>query len=117
MSRNQIRRTNHVGGTQLARFLVAAGLATTLVVAFALLRVANIRAAGELKKLETARTRQEDVLKSARLQAEKLRSPRHLTERANQMNLGLVSVSHLEIYEAPIRKGWQSTDLAKEESR
>ena len=114
MSRNQIRRTNHVGGTQLARFLVAAGLATTLVVAFALLHVANIRA---LKKLETARARQEDVLKSARLQAEKLRSPRHLTERANQMNLGLVSVSQLEIYEAPIRKGWQSTDLAKEESR
>ena len=56
-------------------------------------------------------------MKSARLQAEKLRSPRHLTERANQMNLGLVSVSQLEIYEAPIRKGWQSTDLAKEESR
>jgi len=117
MSRNQIRRTNQVGGTQLVRFLLAAGLATTLVVAFALLHVSNIRAAGEFKKLETARARQEDILKSARLQAEKLRSPRHLTERAAQRNLGLVSVSQLEIYEAPIRKGWQSTDLAKEESR
>lgn len=51
MSRNQIRRTNQVGGTQLARFLLAAGLATSLVVAFVLLHVSNIRAAGELKKI------------------------------------------------------------------
>lgn len=43
--------------------------------------------------------------------------PRNLTERAEQMNLGLVSVSQLEIYEAPTRKNWQATDLAKEESR
>jgi len=117
VSRNQIRRTNQVGGTQLVRFLLGAGLATSLVIAFALLHVSNIRAAGELKKLEMARARQEEVLKSARLQAEKLRSPRNLTERAEQMNLGLVSVSQLEIYEAPTRKAWQATDLAKEESR
>jgi hypothetical protein len=100
VSRNQIRRTNQVGGTQLARFLLAAG-----------------RAAGELKKLETARARQEDVLKSARLLSEKLRSPKYLTEQAAQMNLGLVSVSELEMYEAPVRKTWQATDLAKEEAR
>ena len=117
MSRNQIRRTNQVGGTQLARFLLAAGLATSLVVAFVLLHVSNIRAAGELKKLETARARQEDVLKSARLLSEKFRSPKYLTEQAAHMNLGLVSVSELEMYEAPVRKTWQATDLAKEEAR
>jgi hypothetical protein len=33
------------------------------------------------------------------------------------MNLGLVSVSELEMYEAPVRKAWQATDLAKEEAR
>ena len=117
MSRNQIRRTNQVGGTPLVRVLLGAGLGTCLVVAFVLLHVANIRAAADLKKLETARAKQEDVLKSARLLAERLRSPLNLTERAQQMNLGLVSVSQLEIVEAPTRKGWQATDLAKEEAR
>ncbi len=117
MSRNQIRRTNQVGGTQLVRFLLAAGLATSLVVAFVLLHVTNIRAAGELKRLETAKARQEDILKSARLLSEKLRSPKHLAEKAAQMNLGLISVSELEMYEAPTKKGWQATDLAKEEAR
>ena len=114
MSRNQIRRTNQVGGTQLVRVLVGAGLGTCLVVAFVLLHVANIRAAADLKKLETARAKQEDVLKSARLLAKRLRSPRNMTERAQQMNLGLISVSQLEIVEAPTRKDWQATGLAKE---
>lgn len=117
MSRNQIRRSNQMGGSQLVLMLVAAGVATALVVAFVLLHVTNIRAAGELKKLETARARQEDVLKSARLLAERLRSPKHLTEQAGQMHLGLVSVSQLEMYEAPARRGWQATDLAREEGR
>ncbi|MCX6936119.1 MAG: hypothetical protein NTZ01_08050 [Verrucomicrobia bacterium] len=117
MSRNQIRRTNQVGGTPLLRFLVGAGLATSLVIVFALLHVTNIRAAGELKKLEGVRTRLDEVVKSARLQAERLRSPRHLSERSAQMNLGLVSVSQLEIVEAPVRRTWQGADIAREEIR
>ena len=44
MSRNQIRRTNEVGGTQLVRFLLGAGVTTSLVVVFVLLHVTNIRA-------------------------------------------------------------------------
>jgi len=42
-----------------------------------------------------------------------LRSPKYLTEQAAHMNLGLVSVSELEMYEAPVRK----TYLAKEEAK
>ena len=117
MSRNQIRRTNQVGGAQLLRFLVGAGITTALVVAFALLHVTNIRAAGELKKLETAQNRLDDLVKSARLQSERLRSPRQLSDRSAQMNLGLISVSQLEIVEAPVRRPWNGADLAKEESR
>ena len=104
MSRNQIRRTNHVGGTPLIRFMVGAGIATSLVVVFALLHVTNIHEAGELKKLEVARGHLDDLVKSARLQAERLSSPRNLSERAAQMNLGLISVSQLEIVEGPTRR-------------
>ena len=117
MSRNQIRRTNHVGGTPLIRFMVGAGLATSLVVVFVLLHVTNIHEAGELKKLEVARGHLDDLVKSARLQAERLSSPRNLSERAAQMNLGLISVSQLEIVEGPARRNWQGTDLAKEGPR
>ncbi len=117
MSRNQIRRTNHVGGTPLIRFMVGAGLATSLVVVFVLLHVTNIHEAGELKKLEVARGHLDDLVKSARLQAERLSSPRNLSERAAQMNLGLISVSQLEIVEGPARRNWQGTDLAKEGTR
>lgn len=117
MSRNQIRRTNHVGGTPLIRFMVGAGLATSLVVVFVLLHVTNIHEAGELKKLEVARGHLDDLVKSARLQAERLSSPRNLSERAAQMNLGLISVSQLEIVEGPTRRNWQGTDLAKEGTR
>lgn len=117
MSRNQIRRTNQVGGAQLMRFLVGAGITTSLVVAFALLHVTNIRVAAELKKLEVAQSRLEDLVKSARLQSERLRSPRQLSERSLQMNLGLISVSQLEIVEAPVRRPWNGADLAKEEAR
>ena len=117
MSRNQIRRTNHVGGTPLIGFMVGAGLATSLVVVFVLLHVTNIHEAGELKKLEVARGHLDDLVKSARLQAERLSSPRNLSERAAQMNLGLISVSLLEIVEGPARRNWQGTDLAKEGPR
>ena len=117
MSRNQIRRTNHVGGTPLIRFMVGAGLATSLVVVFALLHVTNIHEAGELKKLEVARGHLDDLVKSARLQAERLSSPRNLSERAAQMNLGLISVSQLEIVEGPTRRNWQGTDMAKDGAR
>ena len=117
MSRNQIRRTNHVGGTPLIRFMVGAGLATSLVVVFVLLHVTNIHEAGELKKLEVARGHLDDLVKSARLQAERLSSPRNLSDRAAQMNLGLISVSQLEIVEGPARRNWQGTDLAKEGTR
>jgi len=117
VSRNQIRRTNHVGGTPLIRFMVGAGLATSLVVVFVLLHVTNIHEAGELKKLEVARGHLDDLVKSARLQAERLSSPRNLSERAAQMNLGLISVSQLEIVEGPARRNWQGTDLAKEGTR
>ena len=117
MSRNQIRRTNEVGGTKLIRFLLGAGVTTSLVVVFVLLHVTNIRAATELKKLETAHARVDDLVKSARLQAEKLRSPRHLSERSAEMNLGLISVSQLEIVEAPARRPLSATDLAREGNR
>ena len=117
MSRNQIRRTNEVGGTNLLRFLLGAGVTTSLVVVFVLLHVTNIRAATELKKLDTAHTRLDDLVKSARLQAEKLRSPRHLSERSAEMNLGLISVSQLEIVEAPVRRPMPSTDIAREGNR
>ena len=117
MSRNQIRRTNHVGGTPLIRFMVGAGLATSLGVVVVLLHVTNIHEAGELKKLEVARGHLDDLVKSARLQAERLSSPRNLSERAAQMNLGLISVSQLEIVEGPARRNWQGTDLAKEGTR
>jgi hypothetical protein len=117
VSRNQIRRTNQVGGAQLLRFLVGAGITTALVVAFALLHVTNIRAAGELKKLEVAQSRLDDLVKSARLQTERLRSPRQLSDRSLQMSLGLISVSQLEIVEAPVRRSWSGADLAKEEAR
>ena len=117
MSRNQIRRTNHVGGTPLIRFMVGAGLATSLVVVFVLLHVTNIHEAGELKKLEVARGHLDDLVKSARLQAERLSSPRNLSERAAQMNLGLISVSQLEIVEGPTRRNWQGTDMAKDGAR
>ncbi|NDC80042.1 MAG: hypothetical protein EB090_02045 [Verrucomicrobia bacterium] len=117
MSRNQIRRTNQVGGAQLTSILVVAGIATSLVVAFALLQMNNIRVAGELKKLEVARNRLEELVRSARLQSERLRSPRQLSERSAQMSLGLISVSQLEIVEAPIRRPWNGADLAKEEAR
>ena len=117
MSRNQIRRTNQVGGAKLTCFLVGAGIFTSLAVAFALLYVGNIRAAGELKKLEVTQSRLEDLVKSARLQSERLRSPRQLSERSLQMNLGLISVSQLEIVEAPVRRPWNGADLAKEEAR
>jgi hypothetical protein len=46
-----------------------------------------------------------------------LSSPRNLSERATQMNLGLISVSQLEIVETPTRRSWQGTDLAKEGAR
>lgn len=117
MSRNQIRRTNEVGGTQLVRFLLGAGVTTSLVVVFVLLHVTNIRAATDLKKLETSHARVDDLVKSARLQAERLRSPRHLSERSAEMNLGLVSVSQLEIVEAPARRQVSATDIAREASR
>ena len=117
MSRNQIRRTNHVGGTPLILFRVGAGIATSLVVVFALLHVTNIHEAGELKKLEVARGHLDDLVKSARLQAERLSSPRNLSERAAQMNLGLISVSQLEIVEGPTRRNWQGTDMAKDGTR
>lgn len=117
MSRNQIRRTNEVGGTRLIRFLLGAGVTTSLVVVFVLLHVTNIRAATDLKKLETSHARLDDLVKSARLQAEKLRSPRHLSERSSEMNLGLISVSQLEIVEAPARRPSASTDIAREGSR
>lgn len=117
MSRNQIRRTNEVGGTQLVRFLLGAGVTTSLVVVFVLLHVTNIRAATDLKKLETSHARVDDLVKSARLQAERLRSPRHLSERSAEMNLGLVSVSQLEIVEAPARRQASATDIAREASR
>lgn len=117
MSRNQIRRTNQVGGAQLLRFLVGAGITTALVVAFALLHVTNIRAAAELKKMEVVQSRLDDLVKSARLQSERLRSPRQLSDRSAQMNLGLISVSQLEIVEAPVRRSWSGADLAKEEAR
>lgn len=117
MSRNQIRRTNEVGGTRLIRFLLGAGVTTSLVVVFVLLHVTNIRAATDLKKLETSHARLDDLVKSARLQAEKLRSPRHLSERSSEMNLGLISVSQLEIVEAPARRPSASTDIAREGNR
>ena len=117
MSRNQIRRTNEVGGTSLIRFLLGAGVTTSLVVVFVLLHVTNIRAATELKKLETSHARLDDLVKSARLQAEKLRSPRHLSERSAEMNLGLISVSQLEIVEAPTRRPLAGTDIAREAGR
>ena len=117
MSRNQIRRTNHVGGTPLIRFMVGAGLATSLVVVFALLHVTNIHVAAECKKLEVSQSHLDDLVKSARLQAERLSSPRNLSERAVQMNLGLISVSQLEIVDTPTRRSWQGTDLAKEGAR
>ena len=117
MSRNQIRRTNEVGGTNLIRFLLGAGVTTSLVVVFVLLHVTNIRAATVLKKLETAHARFDDLAKSARLQAERLRSPRHLSERSAEMNLGLISVSQCEVVEAPPRRTLPSTDLAREASR
>ncbi|NBT89921.1 MAG: hypothetical protein EBT50_03700 [Verrucomicrobia bacterium] len=116
MSRNQIRRTNEVGGTKLIRFLLGAGVTTSLVVVFVLLHVTNIRAATELKKQETAHARLDDLVK-ARLQAEKLRSHRHLSERSTEMNLGLVSVSQLEIVEAPARRSPAATDIAREGGR
>jgi hypothetical protein len=116
MSRNQIRRTNEVGGTQLVRFLLGAGVTTSLVVVFVLLHVTNIRAATELKKMETAHARVDDLVKSARLQAERLRSPRHLSERSAEMSLGLVSVSQLEIVEAPARRSVPA-DIAREAGR
>jgi len=56
-------------------------------------------------------------VKSARLQAEKLRSPRHLSERSAEMNLGLISVSQLEIVEAPARRPLAGTDIAREAGR
>jgi len=117
MSRNQIRRTNEVGGTPLVRFLLGAGVTTSLVVVFVLLHVTNIRAATELRKLETSHARTDDLVKSARLQAERLRSPRHLSERSAEMNLGLISVSQLEIVEAPARRQPAATDIAREASR
>jgi len=86
-------------------------------VVFVLLHVTNIRAATELKKLETSHARLDDLVKSARLQAEKLRSPRHLSERSAEMNLGLISVSQLEIVEAPARRPLAGTDIAREASR
>lgn len=117
MSRNQIRRTNEVGGAKLIRFLLSAGVATSLVLVFVLLHVTNIRAATELKKLETSHARLDDLVKSARLQAEKLRSPRHLSERSAEMNLGLISVSQLEIVEAPTRRPSSAADMVREASR
>ena len=117
MSRNQIRRTNEVGGAKLIRFLLGAGVTTSLVLVFVLLHVTNIRAAAELKKLETAHARLDDLVKSARLQAEKLRSHRHLNERSVEMNLGLVSVSQLEIVEAPARRSNSATEVAREATR
>ncbi|NBQ64352.1 MAG: hypothetical protein EBS49_08950 [Verrucomicrobia bacterium] len=117
MSRNQIRRTNRVGDTRLVLLLLGAGVLTMLAVIFALLHVTNIRAATELKKMESAHARLDDLVKSARLQAEKLRSPRHLSERSAAMNLGLVSVSQLEVVEAPARRLSPTTDLAREASR
>lgn len=117
MSRNQIRRTNEVGGTQLVRFLLGAGVTTSLVVVFVLLHVTNIRAATELKKLETSHARIDDLVKSARLQAERLRSPRHLSERSAEMSLGLISVSQCEVVEAPARRSPSATDIAREASR
>jgi hypothetical protein len=59
----------------------------------------------------------DDIVKSARLQAEKLRSPRHLSERSAEMNLGLISVSQLEIVEAPTRRPLAGTDIAREAGR
>jgi hypothetical protein len=97
--------------------MVGAGIATSLVVVFALLHVTNIHEAGELKKLEVARGHLDDLVKSARLQAERLSSPRNLSERAVQMNLGLISVSQLEIVEGPTRRNWQGTDMAKDGTR
>jgi hypothetical protein len=117
MSRNQIRRTNEVGGTHLVRILLGAGVATSLVLVFVLLHVTNIRAATDLKKLETSHARLDDLVKSARLQAEKLRSPRHLSERSAEMNLGLISVSQCEVVEAPARRPMSSADIAREASR
>lgn len=117
MSRNQIRRANEVGGTQLVRFLLGAGVTTSLVVVFVLLHVTNIRAATELRKLETSHNQVEDRVKTARLQAERLRSPRHLSERSAEMNLGLISVSQLEIVEAPARRQPSATDIAREACR
>ena len=117
MSRNQIRRTNEVGGTQLVRFLLGAGVTTSLVVVFVLLHVTNIRAATELKKLETSHARVDDLVKSARLQGERLRSPRHLSERSTEMGLGLISVSQCEVVEAPARRSPSDTDIARETSR
>ena len=117
MSRNQIRRTNQVGGVQLLRFLVGAGITTSLVVAFALLHVYNIRASSDLKKLEQEQAKLDRQVNSARLQSERLRSPRQLSDRSVQMNLGLISISQLEIVEAPVRRPWNGADLAKEETR
>lgn len=117
MSRNQIRRTNEVGGTHLIRFLLGAGVTTSLVVVFVLLHVTNIRAATELKKLETAHARLDDLVKSARLQAEKLRSPRHLAERSGEMKLGLISTSQCEVVEAPTRRSSPSAELIREVGR
>ncbi|NBP24570.1 MAG: hypothetical protein EBU81_08485 [Proteobacteria bacterium] len=116
MSRNQIRRTNEVGGTQLVKFLLGAGIFTSLAVVFVLLHVTNNFAATELKKLETSHAKVDDLVKSARLQAERLRSPRHLSERSTEMSLGLISVSQLEIVEAPARRP-MPTDLVREASR
>lgn len=117
MSRNAIRRSNEVGGSQLLPFLVGAGIATALVVAFLVLHNTNIRASAELKKLEIAQTQLEDLVKTSLLEAERLRSPRLLSERSAQMNLGLVSVSQLEFVETPVRRSWRGADLAREETR
>ena len=117
MSRNQIRRTNQVGGGKLVGFLVLGSLFAALTIALLLLNVGNHHAANEMKELEVSRARLDVQVKSARLQAERLRSPKNLSEKSVQMNLGLVSVSQLEIVEAPARRNLQATHLAKEEAR
>lgn len=114
MSRNQIRRTNEVDGAKLVQFLAGAGVLTSLLVVFVLLHVTNIRASTELKALETSHAQLEDQLRSARLKAEKLRSPRHLNERSNEMKLGLISVSQLEVIEAPARRSLPVADNLRE---
>ena len=92
-------------------------VATTLVVLLVLLQVGNIRTSNDLKKLENENARLEDLVKAARVHAEKLRSPRHLAEQSSAMNLGLISVSQLEIVEAPARRSPLATDLARESGR